>query len=281
MAQNDDWKWWNDVHGWKEGDKGWRYWMILSPGYLGPNALPVPELKRGYIPESGGIKASLSRHFHPGDPTQDLSFHFLLPACESKIAFEVFGVAGESYGYTEEIRNERFSRDEDGRGLVQGDFYFGSLVQLSKNRRFPNTLLRMACKTASGHAYAARFTDTPGYFMDVSSSVDFEISRFSTIRPYMTLGFYSWQTYNEATPQNDALFYGAGMEYLYGDWRFAGDLAGYSGYLRQRDKPRVITLETRYDWRNTAACIQFLYGLRDWEYKTFRFSFIWKFQGLD
>jgi hypothetical protein len=42
----------------------------------------------------------------------------------------------------------------------------------------------------------------------------------------------------------------------------------------------VISVETRYDWEKTAASVQLLYGLRDWNYQTFRFSFFWKFPGL-
>ena len=100
---------------------GWKRWMIISPGYLGPNALPVPEVRKGYISEKSEISFSAARHFHPGDPTQDVSAKLFLPFAKSKIAFEVYGVILENYSFTEEIRNERFARDEDGRGITRGD----------------------------------------------------------------------------------------------------------------------------------------------------------------
>jgi len=279
FSQEDQWQWWNEAHNWKPGMPGWRNWIILSPGYLGPNALPVPELKKGFIPVTGEVEVSLSRHFHPEDPTQDLSGKFFYPIFNGIVAVEAYGVILENYYYTEELRDERFSRDKDGMGIIPGDFYFSTLIQLCKDRRFPNTVLRLACKTASGDAFAARFTDTPGYFFDFSSSRDFELSRHSNLRTFGTLGFYSWQTYNEATPQNDALLYGAGVDYLHSGWQISGQLSGYSGYLKIHDRPCLLTFEGRYDWMATAVRLQFLYGLHDWNYQTLRFSFIWKFDG--
>jgi len=281
LSQEDTWKWWNDQHDWKPGMPGWRQMIILSPGFLGPNALPVPDLKKGIIPEQTEFETSFSTHSHPGDPTRDLSMRLLYPAFKGKMAVEMYGVVLEKYGYTEEIRNERVSRDKDGKGFIPGDFYFSALIQLCKKRRFPDTVFRLAGKTASGDAFAARYTDTPGYFFDFNSSKDYNLSGKSSLRPFCTLGFYSWQTYNEATPQNDAILYGAGLEYSNSSWLFSGNLSGYSGYLKNHDRPQVITLESRYDWPSAAAGIRFLYGLRDWNYKTVRFSYIWKFGSKD
>ena len=53
---NEDYTWWNELHGWERGDPGWRNWMIISPGYLGPNALPIPDVKRGFLNENADIK---------------------------------------------------------------------------------------------------------------------------------------------------------------------------------------------------------------------------------
>lgn len=279
-SQEDKWQWWNDIHDWHPGMPGWRNFMILSPGYLGPNALPVPEMKRGTLTETSEIQASINRHFHPDDPTQDLSGKLYLPFFEGKVAFEAYGVILENYRYNDSIRDVRFSRDKDGMGLTMGDLYFGFLIQLCKERRFPDTVVRLQTKTASGNAWAARYTDTPGYFFDITSSREIRLSRYTFLRPFASVGFYSWQTYNEATPQNDALLYGAGIDWIERNIRISGYLSGYNGYEKNRDRPMVAVVETRYDWEKTAAGIQFLYGLRDWNYQTFKFSFYWKFPGI-
>ena len=169
-----DYTWWNELHDWETGDPGWRNWIIISPGYLGPNALPVPPVKKGFLEEKTEIELSASNHFHEGDPIQDISGRCYIPFADNKIAIEMYGVILEHFSYSEEIRNERYTRIEDGKGYAAGDFYFSTLVQIFKDRKFPNTLFRFAAKTASGNQLeGARHADSPGYFFDLSFSKDF------------------------------------------------------------------------------------------------------------
>jgi hypothetical protein len=280
-SQAGNYDWWNELHGWEPGMAGWKRWLIISPGYLGPNALPVPEVKKGYIPTESEISFSASRHFHPGDPTQDISGKLFLPFAEGKIAFEAYGVIVENYAFTEEIRNERFARDEDGKGITQGDLYFSTLIQISRNRAFPNTVFRFAGRTASGGGYdAARFSDNPGYFFDFSFSKDFELWPRAFIRPFASAGFYSWQTNNENTLQNDAPLYAAGLEFQNSNWLITGSFSGYSGYMKNKDQPQVGTLSFRHDWERSAASVDILVGIKHWEYQTIKFTYAVKFDGL-
>jgi hypothetical protein len=280
-SQSDDFGWWNERHGWEPGMPSWKRWMIISPGYLGPNALPVPESAKGYNLLQSEFSVSASRHFHPGDPTQDISGRMYLPYANGKIAFEAYGVIIENYTFTEEIRDERLARDKDGKGITQGDFYFGTMIQVAKDRRFPDTLFRIVGRTASGGKYgAARFSDNPGYFFDFSFSENYALNRTRRLMPFASIGFYSWQTNDENNLQNDAPYYTAGLEFQTGDWMMTGYLSGYSGYQKNRDKPQLINFNFRHDWEFSAARVDFLIGLRDWEYQTIRFTYSWKFEGL-
>jgi len=277
-----DWAWWNVLHGWETGMPGWRNWIIISPGYLGPNALPVPDVKKGFFINESEFALTASSHFHSGDPTQDISGRLFLPFAKGKIAVEMYGVIMEHYAYTEEIRNERFSRDEDGKGTAIGDFYFSTLIQLSRNRRFPNTLFRMTLRTASGgNLEAARYSDAPGYFFDVSSSKDFGTREELLIRPYGMIGFYSWQTNDELMLQNDALLYGLGTEFEHNSWQFGASWSGYYGYKNNGDRPMQLNFDLRKDFQKSAISIQYQHGLHDWLYKTLRFTFIWKFNPVN
>ncbi|MEZ5105265.1 MAG: hypothetical protein R2757_12270 [Draconibacterium sp.] len=56
----------------------------------------------------------------------------------------------EHFAFSDEIRNKRFARIEDGKGYVFGDLYFSTLIQISKDRKFPNTLFRMLAKQHRG-----------------------------------------------------------------------------------------------------------------------------------
>ena len=108
VSAQEDWSWWNDAHGWESGDPGWRNWLIISPAFLGPNALPVPELKRGLLEGNTELELTVSNHFYSGDPTQDISGRVYIPFAGNKIAIEMYGVLLEHYSYTTEIRDERF-----------------------------------------------------------------------------------------------------------------------------------------------------------------------------
>jgi hypothetical protein len=277
QSPDEDYTWWNELHGWEEGDEGWRDWIIISPGYMGPNALSVPEVKRGFINSKTEIELTASSHFLKGDPTQDISGRLFIPFAQNKIAVEMYGVMIEHFAFSEEIRNERYARIEDGKGFAVGDFYFSTLIQLSKNRKFPNTLLRLATKTASGNQLeGARYTDSPGYFFDFSFSKELAKTEQGLFRPFGLAGFYSWQTNDELNLQNDAFLYALGTDFVRNSMLFSASWSGYSGYKNERDKPMQLNFEFRKDFEGKAFRIQYVNGLRDWEYKTIRFSFIWK-----
>jgi len=265
QSTDEDYTWWNELHGWEEGDPGWRNWTKITPGFLGPNAIPIPEVKRGFLNPKTEIELTTSSHFLKGDPTQDISGRLFVPFAQSKIAVELYGVIYEHFAFSEDIRNERYARIEDGKGFASGDLYFSTLIQLSKDRKFPNTLLRMACKTASGNQLeGARYTDSPGYFFDLSFSKNLGQSETWIFRPFGLAGFYSWQTNDELNLQNDAFLYALGADYERNSLVLTASWSGYSGYKNEHDKPMQLNFEFRKDYSNKAFRIQYIYGLRDW-----------------
>lgn len=281
-AQNTDWEWWNTLHGWESGMPNWRMWLTISPGYLGPNALPVPDMKNGLIKSEGEAKISTGLHLKEGDNTQNISGYFMIPFAKSKIAFEVYGVIIEKYQMSEQVRDERVARDKDGKGITPGDIYFSTLIQLSRNRKFPNTLLRLATKTASGGAYyAARYSDSPGYFFDISFSKDLNTPKMATLRPFASMGFYSWQTNDEENLQNDAFMFGAGLEFLKNDWTATSTVSGYAGYKNEKDQPLAFTFGLKKHIGRKSIQFQYIHGIKDWEYDTFMMAYSWHFKGIN
>ncbi len=276
-----DYTWWNELHGWEEGDPGWRNWMKITPGFFGPNALPVPHVTKGLIAGESEIGITASSHFLKGDPTQDLAGRIFLPFAKNKIAVEMYGVFFERFAFSEEIRNERIARVEDGKGTAIGDFYFATHIQVAKDRKFPNTLFRFATRTTSGSQLeAARYTDHPGYFLDLSFSEVFGEKAVGAFTPFGSAGFYTWQTNDELNLQNDAFMYALGADYEKNDWLFSASWSGYSGYKNERDRPAQINFDVTKDFGGKALKLQYVYGLRHWEYKTVRVSFTWKLKAL-
>ena len=275
----EDWTWWNELHGWKPGMPNWRSFIIISPGYLGPNALPVPSVQKGILKDPKSFEFSSDLHFRKGDNTQNIAGRLYYPFGD-KIAIELYWVMLERYAMSDSIRDERRARDRDGKGIATGDLYFTTYIQLIKGRKFPNTLLRMAGRTASGgHLDAARYSDAPGYYFDLgfSKPVGKCIGQLNGM-PFGSFGFYSWQTNDLDNLQNDAYMYGIGFELSNENWRITNSLSGYSGYKDIRDKPMVYTLDIQKNLRKHALRFQYLYGLRDWEYQTIKLSYLWQWK---
>ena len=255
---------------------GWRNWMKISPGYLGPNAMPVPDVKKGVVPTGSNLEFGLDFHYMKGDPTQDFSARYYRSFANNKIAIEMYGVVVEHYAMSVAIRDERIARDFDGKGFANGDFYFSTLIQLIKDRKFPDTMLRLACRTASGNQLeAARYTDSPGYFFDMSFSKNYSSQNgLLSFLPFASGGFYSWQTNDELNLQNDAYMYACGADLKWAKWTVSNSLSGYSGYKKLRDKPMVYTFDLNHPLKRNAIRLQYLYGIRDWKYQTVKLSYI-------
>lgn len=272
----EDWMWWNIKHGWELGMPSWRSFIHITPGYLGPNALPVPEIKKGVVQPGKSLEVGLDMHFRTGDPTQNIFARYYRSFADNKIAIELYGVVLEHYAMSDSIRDERVARDYDGKGIAVGDLYFSTQIQLVKDRRFPDMMLRMTGRTASGgHLDAARYSDSPGYFFDLSISREYACKNQNlTFKPYASLGFYSWQTNDDMNLQNDALLYGAGTEHLWKSWSVSNSISGYVGYKHERDRPMVYTLDLNRKLKKNSIRFQYLCGLNDWTYQTFKFSYI-------
>jgi hypothetical protein len=267
---------WNMLNGWEPGMPGWRSFMHISPGYMGPNALPVPEVKKGVVKDGNNIEFGFDFHFMKGDPTQDIFAKYYRSFAENKIAIELYGVIVEHYDMSIAIRDERHAPDFHKKNFTNGDLYFSTLIQLLKGRKFPDTMLRMACRTASGDQLeTARYTDSPGYFVDISLSKEYTGKNGKMVfLPFASTGFYCWQIEDDINSQDDACMYGIGGELKYSHWSVSNSLSGYSGYKKLRDKPMVYTFDLNHSFKNQTIRMQYLHGLRDWNYRTITLSLI-------
>jgi hypothetical protein len=183
----------------------------------------------------------------------------------------------EHYAMSDSIRDARIARDKDGKGVAVGDIYFSTLIQVVKGKKFPDTMFRMAGRTSSGSQIeGARYSDSPGYFFDLSFSKEFPgKNEKMSFLPFGSFGFYSWQTNDDLNLQNDAFMYGAGADLKWSRWSVSNSLSGYSGYKKERDKPMVYTFDLSHTLKRQTLRLQYLYGIRDWNYQTIRFSIIW------
>lgn len=277
LCYSQDYSWWEEKHNY-DGVRPWSSYMIFSSGYMGPNALPVPDSKDGLLPSYPHLEIAYENHFSEGDFTRDLFTELYFPLFSKRAGLNVSYVPVEHYEMDSTTRDLRRARDYDGTGISAGDFYVSTYIQFLKDMdKLPDVLVTVNIKTASGtNLEAARNTDAPGYFFDCSMGKDFKFENgiLKSIRPHGMLGFYAWQTNRGDFFQNDAVVYGAGLNFHFSKFELNNSIDGYSGYINNGDKPVVFRSTFKSKFKSVLNCkIMFQHGIRDFPYNTVRAGF--------
>jgi len=266
--------WWNNLHNW-DGVSDWTKYITLSPKYMGPNALPVPEIKEGILYKKFYTETAVELHAKKGGFTQNLYSKLYYPV-NNKIAFEIYSVPIEHYKTDIATRDERKSRDYDAKGFSIGDLYFGTTIQLLKDKKnLPDVTIGFTSRTASGtNLPALRYTDTPGYFFDIALGKSVTISSKINLRLYAYSGMYVWHTFNDLYHQIDAVLYGGGAKIELKNFMINQSFGGYSGYLNNGDRPMVYRFDFILKKVHFDLAARYQLGIKDFPFHSFRFSFI-------
>ncbi len=249
--------------------------IIISPEYMGPNALPVPEIRTGRISEEFNLKIAYESHSSPGDKTKNLFTELFIPIVSNKVGLMISVVPIEYFDVDDATLIKRKIMSTDGTGKAGGDIYVGTHIQIFKDHNYiPDVLLNINIKTASGtNLEAARYTDSPGYAFDFSFGKDIMLASglFKSIRIYGTGGFNVFQTHREDFLQNDTYSYGVGFDLNFNKLQFKNAFGGYQGHAGDDDTPAVFrsTLGTNFDSMLNYE-VRFQQGINDGAYTTFR-----------
>ncbi len=281
-AFSQDYSWWNTHQNW-DGVTAWDNYMIYSPDYLGPNALPVPFSEKGRVQNRIFIRFYSDAHFHPGDKTQDIGGRLYIPVVNGVVALEAWGILQEHYHMSEQEAINRRVRNQKAGGFAVGDAYFAAVVNLLRGRKFPDMAFRFGLRTASGGKLDdARYTDSPGYFFDLSFGKNVKLGTKNFLRWYGMLGFYSWQTNLTNNQQDDAVLFGFGTDFHLQKSMLGISMDGYSGYFGNdsliiinpgkpvafNDRPLVLRIKFEHQMGNWKLGAGYQYGLHDFNYQT-------------
>ena len=225
--EQDDYVWWNNRHNW-DGQTSWSRYITMEPGAMGPNALPVPELRNGQLNAQFTLLVAPEVHFAPGDFTADLFMKINIPI-KNLAALQIWWVPVEYFETDTIVRDFRKARTKSAQGFAVGDVYIGTLIPLIQNLdNFPDVLLGINLKTASGNRLQdARYTDTPGYFFDLSFGKQIYKHEDWSIRLYGMGGFFVYQTNRDDYFQNDAFMWGGGTDINFKQWTLIARITGY------------------------------------------------------
>jgi len=275
-AFSQEYLWWNIKHNW-DGVTSWKDYINYSADYMGPNALPVPEINKGIFNKNFEFEGGGFFHYSKGDKTGNSFFVLNLPVAPGIAGIKISYVPFEIYSTDSITRDLRKAREYVPEGYSLGDFYVTTFVQVIKDKeRFPDVLISLNIKTASGtNLKNARHSDSPGYYFDLSlgKTIELKSEKIKSLRPYFMGGFYSYQTYWTDHSQNDAVLFGGGMEIDLGKLIVNTGLGGYYGYFAMGDRPVVYRFEMKSNRESRVNYkFQFQQGIHDFGFTSVGFS---------
>ncbi|MBP3203289.1 MAG: hypothetical protein J6M31_06790 [Bacteroidales bacterium] len=250
----------------------------VAPAYFGPNAFPVPDVPEARL--TGEFRAELSGDLFWGqgvpfadDLTYGPRFMVQLPLWTKRAALTVWMPIVEWWSYSPAIAARRRLTDfpDGGKGIDSGDVYVSTDFHVLTEKGWrPDILIRAVLKTASGNTYGqARYYDAPGYFFDASIGKSLYLNGFlKELRLVVSGGFLCWQT--DRGRQNDAWQYGVLGIVDTRAFRLSAQLAGYSGWEGDGDRPLTVKGVVEVPIGAFAPFAAFEYGLHDYPFSHLR-----------
>lgn len=274
-----DFPWWATLVEW-DGVTPWQRYIKTNPGYLGPNALPVPFISNGSIDSVNSIGMTGNFHFSKGDNTQNIGIYGNYNLVKDIISFDFYWVPYERYQMSHAIKEERrvFSHyyyDES----AQGDIHLNTNIQLLRKwRDLIHLALRIGYRLPTSNGLgSARFTDAPGYYVDISSGKPFH--KDSDWKIITMAGLYFWQTNLDGRRQNDAFLFGGGIEWNPDKWKMQLYSSGYLGYMDDMgDKPIVLRAAFEHKGSRTTKILRLQQGIHNFEYSSVELGLRYNFK---
>ena len=254
------------------GVNGWVPLMVVAPKYFGPNALPVAESMFASVDTLSDFELRAVKQDATGDRTRNLYARFNFVILPKVISVEFSAMAIEHYEMSVARRIYVNAWHGKGKGTTTGDIGVTTAIQVVRNKKFPDVALRLNFRTVGGEMLEdARYCDAPGYFFDATFGKDFKLnfSFLEKIRPYVSGGFYCWQTYKFKHIQDDAPMGNAGINLYAKKIRLNAETAGYYGYENTGDRPLLFRTNLNYDTKKVTYRIGFEEGLHDYDFTTF------------
>ncbi len=260
-------EWWKDNVNWDGTTHWWKY-LIISPGYFGPNALSVPAINNGSADSTLSLGATANFHFSKGDNTQNVMLYGNYTTKNNTISIDAQFVPYERWKMSQAKMEERnvYYIDYYKKTTV-GDVVVNTTFQVFQKWRDRFQLaMRVGVRMPSGGAQAAaRYADVPSYWIDAGGALPFSNHQWKWTT---MLGFLVWQTNEDRLRQNDAFLFGTGLEFNRNGFRFQGYGAGYVGYKNNGDKPVVVRANFEKTKNRWVYLFRLQQGLNDFSYFT-------------
>ncbi|MBC62707.1 MAG: hypothetical protein CMP11_09675 [Zetaproteobacteria bacterium] len=234
--------------------------IILSPGYMGPQAMPVPEVQDFTVGKDNIISFYLENNIDPGKEYALNPKVKIFSPWGKKAALRLSFVPHEIYYMASDVKKKRETKNQ--MGNAKGDIYFGSMFELY-NQDF-GLALNLLTKTTSGkNLKDARHLNAPAYIIDISFGKKWYYNRFfENINISGYVAFIVWQS--QFNQQNDALGLALKSAFtLHSNYIFSVEAGAYYGWQKKKDNPVTVRFNLKKRLNISEICIQYSYGIRD------------------
>ena len=273
--QAQSFEWWARNVNW-DGISPWNKYIVYNAANLGPNALPVPRLSNGRIDSLNSFALTTMYHSMKGDQTANFTLYGNYVLVNERISVDAFWVPFEVFNVTHQLKEQRkVVHHAYYKNTAIGDIHINFNINLlNKIKDKVQLSLRTGYRYANSTRYeAARMTNAPGYYFDLSASRKF---RPDSKWIYTAMaGMYVWQF--PLGLQDDAFLFGAGVEYNNKQFQLQSNITGYLGYFKNGDRPIVYRLRAGSNKKGINWLAQFQQGLHDFKYTTGEVGGRWVF----
>ncbi len=254
--------------------------LLIAPGTMGPNALPIPDILNGQVGTDSQFKVSIDNYYRDegDDNGHTFKLDFRFPVVQNFMAFGLEWNLIDYFRVTNEVRDIiQLYKDDPGWSTDLGDIILKTFIQLTKEKRsLPSAMLVSVLKTTSGSVFDGRYTDLPAHWHYASLGkklINHEIFRWQL---NAMLGYYFWQTNQDDLEQNEGPLWGIETQFNHKSLEYAFGISGYNGWKYYgNDKPiqfkaRLILTNEKFNYFT-----EYKTGLRDYPYTSINIGINW------
>ncbi len=261
LAQVPGYVWWERHHG-INSDMA-KHLLRRTPGFMGPNALPVPEVFDTKVGYRTFVGTSIEYYNGNGEQTMnpDMMLHF--PIQKNRLSISIRSKLLEWYRMRPDLRDERYARDSAGMGFSTGETFLQAKCRILENFYFfPDLSIDAGMKFYSGGNFEnARHTGAGSYWLSGIIGKTILKNRSQSIRFTMSCGGYFWQA--SEWQHRRALLYGIGFLLMHKNMVLYTAINGYRGRLNNGDRPLLLRLRWEMNTSGKMFFLGYQLGIND------------------
>lgn len=249
--------------------------LLIAPGSMGPNALPVPEIMNGNVGTDFLFKFSIDNYYRDngGDNGHTAFINIRFPVVQNFMAFELNWDLIDYFRTTNRVRDLiQLYKDDPGWGTEIGDIILTTYIQITQENKFtPAIMLSSSLKTTTGSVFDGRHIDLPAHWHYFSLGKYLYTNHYFKWRLNGMLGYYFWQTNERNLEQDEGPLWGLENQLNYKKLEIGTGFSGYKGWkFYGHDRPILFRSRFVVNNKKVNYFVDYKTGLRDYPYSSIK-----------